>query len=548
MKNDINSSIRELQKGVGSKSLKFFATTYFGHYCKCSFASFHLELFDYLTEIALRHGRQLAIAAPRGNAKSSIVSLMYILWCICYGYEKCIVIFSSTRNQSEKLLAHIKDELSSNEELKRDFPEVCEPPNPRWRNDDIITKNRINVISSSVGHGIRGFRHKENRPGLIILDDVEAVETIRSQEQREKVCEWFTKVVLNLGSESTNYIVTGTILHFDSLLAKLISQEEFPGWKKMMYKSVIRFSDRHDLWDKWGRIYGNKEEFYNGDSGPEAAKNFFEGNRDDMLRGTEVLWPQKETYYDLMVMREQKGSLSFDSEKQNEPRDTSGQSADMNKAVFWEDRYQTLEGLQEFLGTRKVMFGACDPSIGKSRKSDYSAIVNVYLDNTSKDIYVVDADVGRWDVNTLAQRICLHHKTRGFTIFIYEANAAQAWLGDIIKKESVLIPLKPVTNVVPKDSRITKLIVYIEQGKIKLSRRLTELNRQLEQYPYGAHDDAIDALSMIIDVAENFSRVDPKQVKSLVDKIINSGFGENPKRIISYGNSPVDDPHGLLSR
>jgi len=56
-----------------------------------------------------------------------------------------------------------------------------------------------------------------------------------------------------------------------------------------------------------------------------------------------------------------------------------------------------------------------------------------------------------------------------------------------------------------------KLIVLIEQGKVKLSRRLIELNRQLEQYPNGAHDDAIDALSMLIDIAEDCSRIDVKK-------------------------------------
>jgi predicted phage terminase large subunit-like protein len=542
---DLNRSIRDLQKEMASKNLKFFATTYFGHYCKCSFAPFHLQLFVLLAKITLERGRQVAIAAPRGNAKSSVVSLIYVLWCICYGYEQCILIFSSTRRQSEKLLAHIKDELSSNEKLRGDFPEVCEPPNPRWRNDEIITKNGINVVSSSVEHGIRGIRHKENRPTLIILDDVEAIENIRSQDQREKVFDWFTRMVLNLGSENTNYIVVGTILHFDSLLAKLISEDEFPACEKMIYKSIIKFSDRQDLWDKWGQIYRGKELYKEG-TGPEAAKKFFDDNKADMLKGTEVLWPEKETYYDLMIMRVQKGSLSFDSEKQNEPKDTTGLSIDMNKAEYWEDRHQTLEGLQASLENRKVVLGACDPGVYKGRKSDYSAIVNVYLDNASKDLYVVDADVGRWDLNTLVERICLHHKTRGFTTFIYEANAAQAWLGQIISKAPVAIPIKPVTNVAPKDARIMKLMLLIEQGKVKLSRRLTELNSQLEQYPYGAHDDAVDALAMIIEEAEKFSQFDPELVVEFF-KRINGVPSNNSKKIISYGGQVVNDPFGLMS-
>jgi len=518
MKNNINTEIRQLQKDLGRKSMKVFAVTYFKHYCKCNFASFHIELFDYLTEITLNRGRQLAIAAPRGNAKSSIVSLIYVLWCICYGYEKCIVLFSSTRKQSEKLIGHVKEELSSNIPLINDFPEVCERPNPRWRNDEIITKNQINIVSSSIEHGIRGIRYQESRPGLIILDDVESAENIRSQEQREKVYEWFTKAILNMGNEFTNYIVVGTILHFDSLLANIISAEKFPGWEKRIYKSVMKFSDNPLLWDKWEQIYCGKV-LYNDDSGVDAARKFFEDNNVRMLDGTEVLWPEKESYYDLMLMRTQKGGFSFDSEKQNEPRDSSNQSIDLKKAIYWEDKYTDIDGLLEFLGTRKVVLGACDPAVRTHKNSDYSAIISVFMEHTTKNIYVVGADVGRWNVNMLTERICLHHKTYKYSKFVYESNAAQYWLGDFIKKEATTIPLEAVTSMPPKDSRIMRIRLLIEQGRVRISRKLTELNRQLEQYPYCAHDDAIDALSMIIDIAENFSALTPEIVREVFARI-----------------------------
>jgi len=539
MQKKIESGIRELRKYLARRSLKLFAKVYFKHYCKCGFAPFQLELFDYLAKITLKRGKQLAIAAPRGNAKSSIVSLIYVLWCLCYDYERCIVIFSSTRKQSEKLLGHIKDELSSNEELKRDFPEVCEKPNPRWRVDDIVTKNGINVVSSSIEHGIRGLRDKENRPGLVILDDAEVAESMRSQDQREKIYEWFTKVVLNLGSETTNYIVVGTVLHYDSLLAKLISNEEFPGWEKRIYKSVIKFASNQVLWDNWGQIYRDKN-LYNEESGPEAAKKFFEDNKKDMLEGTEVLWPEKEAYYELMVMKAQKGNLSFDSEKQNEPRDTSGQSVDMNNVEYWEDKYPTIEDLETFLANRKVVLGACDPAVKQKKKSDYSAIVSVFMDCTSKKIFVIDADAGRWDVNTLVERICIQHKTRSYATFVFEANAAQAWLGDIIKKAPTTIPLKPVTNAIPKEARINRLMVLIGNREVKLSRRLTELIRQVEQYPNCAHDDLVDALSMLIDIAENFSRLDMDKYKRMFEKLKYGIPAKKGKGIIGVNGKPFN--------
>lgn len=546
-KNRIGEDIKELKNMVSRKSLKIFAETYFKHYLKCNFAQFHIELFKYLEEITVKRNSHFAIAAPRGYAKSTLITTIYVLWTICHGLEKCITIFSSTKDLAEKLLSHVKDELSSNEALKRDYPHVCEPPNPRWRSSEIITKNNINVITASAGSKIRGFRFRQNRPSLIIFDDIEGPPGVMTQEGREKVYDWFIKIALNLGEQGTNYIVVGTILHFDSLLAKLTSEEEFPGWEKKIYKSVIEFAERTDLWDKWSRIYCGTE-FYHGKTGPDAAREFFNENKSEMLKGAVVLWPQKESYYELMVMREQKGELSFEAEKQNSPRDPSGYSVDMNKVDWWPDRFRTIEELNKFLLRRKVVLGSVDPGIGLLRRNNFSVIVTAFLDCVSKDIYVIDADTGRWDIDTLVKRICLHHKTWNYNSFIYEANAAQAWLGDMLKKESISIPLKPLTNVLPKGARILKLLVLIQQGKVKLSRKLTELVRELTLYPNCAHDDALDALSMLIDVAEGFLEMDIEKFRALLEKVRKGGYLKNPKRIVAYGGKPFyGDPFALLS-
>ena len=321
MSKNIYAGYSELRREMAGKSLKVFATTYFKHYATLEFAPFHFELFDYLQEITFKRNRRFAIAAPRGYAKSSIISLIYPLWCICFGYEHCIVLASSTKGLSEKLLSHIKGELSANLDLKQDFPDICEPPNPRWCSDEIITKNKVDVVVTSVGKKIRGIRYEADRPGLIILDDVENHEGVRTLEVREKLLDWLTKVIMNLGHEKTNFIVAGTILHFDSLLAKLIAGEEFAGWENRKYKAIQHFPDRQDLWDQWTQIYRNKQ-LYGDKTGPDAAEKLFADNTKIMLQGSSVLWEEKESFRDLMLIREQRGEAAFLSEKMNEPKDT----------------------------------------------------------------------------------------------------------------------------------------------------------------------------------------------------------------------------------
>ena len=447
MSNEIVKDIVDLRKEICQKSLKAFAETYFSRYRKVGFAPFHVKLFDDLQEATLNRGRKLAVAAPRGNAKSSLVSMIYVLWSICYKLEPCILIISNTKGQSETHLSNIKKELNKNVELKRAFPEVCEPPNPRWRKDEIITKNDVNVRISSATHGIRGIRYKEERPTLVILDDVESTESVRSQEAREKLCDWFSKDVLNLGSEKTNYMVVGTILHFDSLLAALTSEdrEKFPGFKRRKYKSVISWAVNQTLWDKWSLIYYSKE-YVDNKTGPEVALKFFEANKKAMLEGTKVLWPEKESYYDLMVIRAEESEFSFASEKQNEPKNLSNLSLDMNQVIWWDENSQTQDDLMVQLDERIIVLGAVDPSVGRSKRSDFSAIITAFLDSASKHIYVVGAHIGRWDLNTLVKLICSHHDTYKYSGFVYESNSAQKWLGDALEVEPNSPPFTSVNN------------------------------------------------------------------------------------------------------
>lgn len=524
MSKKLKKEIRSLQRELCAKSIMMFAKTYFPHYCKFPFAKFHLELFKYLEEMTLNRSKKVAWAAPRGNAKSSIVSLIYPIWGACYGYEKIIAIMSNTVGQAETFLSNIKHEFSSNLALRRDFPDVCTPPNPRWKADEIITRNGVNIRISSVKRGVRGMRFKADRPTLIIVDDVESTDAVKTREGREKLYDWFTKVVLNLGSEKTNYVVVGTILHFDSLLAKLTSKEkdEFPGFDRAIYKSVVSWAKRQDLWDRCMRVYFGKDS-HNDKTGPKAAKSYFKQNKKEMLDGAKVIWPEKEDYFNLMVLQEE-NSFSFASEKQNEPRDSGALSLDKNKVVWIEDKFKDRDELVRFIGHKLMILGAIDPSVGKNMRADYSAIITAFVDRATNTVYVVDADIGRWNLGTLVNHICIHHKTYKYATLLYEANAAQAWLGETIKKDFHNIPMKPITNTQSKEGRIAKLMLLIHQEKVKLSKKLTELNRQLLSYPNGAYDDGVDALAMLVDSVEDEVRLSADQIKEILTQIKYPGY------------------------
>ncbi len=216
---ELMSDMSDLRRSLAAQSPQKFAQIYLQSHCNLPFSRMHEELFVLLKHATEKRDFRLAVAAPRGHAKSTIVCLAYVLWVVCYGMEQYIVIISDTADQAEGLLKTIKDELESNELLVQDFPDVAEPPGikrrpKRWQKSDIITRNDIKIIALGAGQKIRGRKHRQHRPTLIILDDIENEAEVTSADQRENKMQWLKKAVLKAGTTAqTNVIVVGTLLH-----------------------------------------------------------------------------------------------------------------------------------------------------------------------------------------------------------------------------------------------------------------------------------------------------------------------------------------------
>ncbi|MGH9857565.1 MAG: hypothetical protein ACRD4B_06945, partial [Acidobacteriota bacterium] len=78
---------------------------------------------------------------------------------------------------------------------------------------------RITIASTE--QSIRGLRHGEHRPDLVICDDVEDLQSVKTKEGRDKTFQWLTGEVLPVGDQSTKILVIGNLLHEDSLLMRL---------------------------------------------------------------------------------------------------------------------------------------------------------------------------------------------------------------------------------------------------------------------------------------------------------------------------------------
>mgnify|MGYP001586753769 CR=1 FL=1 len=495
------------------KDFSKFRQYYFPHYNKFSDAPFHKELSIVLGEMTVKRGVKCAIAAPRGSAKSTIVSLQYVIYCICYKLEDFIVVISNTNDQAMGFLSDIKHELERNERLISDFPHVCEigkkPLPARWTQKEIITKNDVKVLALGTTQQIRGRKNKEARPSLIILDDIESDESAQNPESYYKLYDWLTKSVLKSGTIMTNVVYIGTIHHYGSLLAQFTNPVLSPGWENRIYKSIVHWPDHAELWEKWSRIYNHQDAFEDCE-GPQAARKFYEAQKEEMLRGSIVLWPESRSLYDLMVMREEDGPISFDSEMQNEPinpRDCIFIEKDMH---FWDDMYRTVEELLQALEGHVTFYGACDPSLGRQNKrSDFSAIITIARDTKTGTLYVIDADIERRSTDKTIEDILAYHKIRHYEKFGIETVQFQELMAKELRergdKAGLYIPLEEIKHNSDKLGRIQVLQPLVKSGTIMFSKKHRTLLEQMKCFPKGSHDDGPDALEMAVKLCKEAS-------------------------------------------
>ena len=505
----------EIRRASGRGGLLPFLQTYLPAYCNCPFSRMHTEVASLLEHATAIRGARLAVAAPRGHAKSTLVTLGYVLWTMCYQHEPYVVILSNTSEQANALLANIRRELEGNERLREDFPEVCSAPpkakKPKIaRRSELLTESGVMITALGVGSKVRGRRHRSERPTLIICDDLENQAAVRSADQRVLLEEWFNSTVLKLGTGTTNVVVVGTILHYDSLLARLTSERPgvAPGWTKRVYRAIEQEASRSELWERFENLFNGNDRDASERSGPEAALAFYAANTAPMLEGSRVLWPEREDYRSLVEMRIREGRASFSAEKQNAPLSPEDAVFRSDEIQYWDDRFPGEESLLASLGTNISCYGACDPSLGKAgRNRDDTAIVTIVKHNPSGRFYVLDADIRKRKPDGIIETVIAYDGRRKYERFAFESVQFQEFVATELRERSRAagreIAVEEIKQVKDKLGRIQRLQPLVASGGLQLSRRHVRLMEQMEQFPMGSHDDGPDALEMAVTVAQN---------------------------------------------
>lgn len=480
-----------------------FAKAFFPHLVPDYFNQVHLDSARQFREAQGQRGIKEVIAAPRGYAKTTFDVTIDIIHDCVYEHEKFILVVSSTSTLSIDKVKAIRDEMETNALLKMVYGDM---KGPKWNQDDFITSTGVRVLAVSPKTQVRGLNDRGNRPTKIVLDDAENSEHVQTMLQREKMRKWFYEDISKLGTRHSNIKMVGTSLHPESLLEDLFRN---PGFRNRRYRAVIEFADESSqpLWEEWRKILidiSNPRRM-------EMADAFYKEHEAEMIKGAKVLWPERESYVDLMKMRLFEGNTAFQMEKQNNPMLDDRFIFDMDMAA----RFELGIGRLIREDRRVVMYSEfedriaafLDPVVGDGKESDFAACPIVARDK-SGFMYVLDCYLAQYQTPSMQINavVDLLWKWKVPKMGI-EANGFQSLLVSQLKEAIARkaieehtqwsVQMVPVTNLRAKPTRISTMEPAVSNRWLWFNKDLPkEYFQQFARFrpiPDAGFDDAPDA-------------------------------------------------------
>lgn len=453
--------------------------TLFPEHFRSSSPYFHYEL----SSLADSGARYIAVAAPRESAKTTILCFNIPINRICYKKKRFIILVSNTFGKASKNLQTIKEEILHNPYIKNLYGEIKLEKDaegdaifvhPDGFKTEVLCKGYEQIPS------IRGLKFGAYRPDLIIGDDMEDDEMVLSQERRKKLSDDFDTALIPAGDrECCQYIFIGTVLHDDALIAKLISPEYYHEYKKLKYVAHIE---------------------------PDTSNE-------------RSLWNEKWTVEQLKEIRKTKPA-TYAKELQNDPVAGGERRFDRKDFCYWRllgGEFTILDSATRKpieRGSLKDCKGAiaCDLAWSEKRTADRTVLMPGLL--TPGNYILLLEYVHQIGLRpdriadylfTMVER--LEKMTGNYVPVGLEKamleNVTKWVLRDEMKKRNKAIVMKELVWDKDKLSRIeSRLLPRYNQHMIFHLENMGDLEHQLERFPYGTHDDLIDAEQGIVQLLQ----------------------------------------------
>lgn len=442
------------------QSFGLFALYYFSDYFKYALAPYHYDMAQDLHDLIDGKVREVGWIMYRESAKTTFAKL-FIIWLIAYRKKKYINVDSFDKENAERILFDVAFELTNNARINADYPTLFSKKRAideikQNRINNFVTENGIRVEAHSTQESVRGRIHLNQRPDILILDDIETNKTKDSEAYTKQVRDHISEamagmspdgVMLYLGNYITEY---GNVQH---LIDRAVTDH------KLRIRNVPVIIDGKPAWEA---KYAMTD---------EEAERTGKVSIEDKQR--------------------QLGSLVFSYEMMNKPIDEMLAEFKKEYALFaTEDEVKKLE---------TNCYITIDSAVSEKDSADYTGVTinRVSLEN-------------KWYVKTYRLKVnskeliehlfYLKKEYNPMFIGLEETSftmAIQPFIEEEMRKRSNFFTITPVKHKgINKETRIRGLIPRWESKSIFLLGDNTELLDEMRTFPNGQFDDVLDSLSM----------------------------------------------------
>ena len=418
------------------------------------------------SDIILRGKRNFAIEAFRESAKTQVALRANLLHALTFPdpARQFIVIIRATKDLAAALLRETSREWQARPDLMMQadgMPDIVEDSGNAFQ---VRYHNGFQVRIAAFGKGgsIRGLSWQAKRPDLIVCDDIQDLEDVSSETVSENDWKWFMSDIYFLGHESRIFMI-GNNLGERSIIERMIRDA--------------------DAWD------------FEAERLPKYTVD-----EQGIMHST---WPARYTLEDILAQKEafaQKGMADiWYREMLCEARSPDAQRFRRDMFRYYDPHTLRRESMSVYM--------TVDLASSKADSADYSVCCVVGV--TPEGMWqVLDCWYGRvTPVEHMDEIFRMVSKWRPQVVGIekvqYQA-AMLAFLEKEMPRRNIFFTVKPLIAATHKESRIDVLQPRFAVGGVWFPAGagwLAEMEGELLAFPAGAHDDLIDALAYVEQIA-----------------------------------------------
>lgn len=423
--------------------------------------NWHHELIakelEHIEAFGDRDYKILIVSVPPRHGKSQQCSIDFPAWFLGRNPEKEIIIASYSFELAQDFGGKTREKVDS-EQFKLIFPEVelkaDEKARGRWR-----TNKGGSYISAGVGGPMTG----RGADVLLIDDPVKNREEANSEVFRDKTWNWFTSTAFTRLEPGGVAVIIMTRWHMDDIVGRVESTQELLSRTKIIRLPAIAEVDEH----------------------PYRIKS-------------EPLWRTRFNRAALQEIQLAIGPYDWNSLYMGRPILTESQEF---KPAWIR---QITEQEVSMMSTRRFL--TVDPAMSKKTQADSTGFVDNRVNR--ENFWHLKGWRAKLSPEELVEALFTLHANNNYEAIGIEKTSYLAGLKPYLdseqRKRNRFLPIVEVQhNQTAKEIRIRGLIPRYAAGSIfHITGSCQALEEEQNSFPFGVHDDVLDAEAYQLQVAD----------------------------------------------